>query len=136
MTDQPPVLGAPSANTPPPLKRMQLVAERRVEETPTPPRPSTLEQTIKTAMATSTPTNPPLAPEIMHRAAWKAGVLGAVNVLVMLLAARLIVLVAIGGAIGLTWQALGNPDPNRLIALGIYGAAVVIPCVWLAARGK
>lgn len=72
----------------------------------------------------------------MHRAAWKAGVLGAVNVMTMLLAARLLVLVAIAGAIGLTWLALGNPDPYRLIALGIYSLLVVCPCVWLAATGR
>lgn len=60
--------------------------------------------------------------------------LGSINVLTQVLAVRLIVLVAVGGGIALTWLALGEPDPMRLGALGIYTVAVVIPCVWLAGR--
>lgn len=91
------------------------------------------------AARTTTATTPPptnLQHEYVHRASWKAGVLGAVNVLTMILAARLLVLVAIGGAIGLTWELLGNPDPYRLIALGIYCCLVVVPSVVLATMGR
>jgi hypothetical protein len=59
-----------------------------------------------------------------------------INVLVMLLAARLLVLVAIGGAIALTWYALESPDPYRLVGLGIYCLLGVIPCVVLACLGR
>jgi hypothetical protein len=80
-------------------------------------------------------TSPPnLQAEYVHRAAWKAGVLGAINVAVAVLAARLVVLVAVIGGIALTWLALAIPDPMRLGALGIYCVAVVIPCIWLAGR--
>jgi hypothetical protein len=81
---------------------------------------------------TATPPNPHT--EYVHRAAWKAGVLGALNVAVAILAARLVVLVAVIGGIVLTWLALAVPDPVRLGALGIYCVAVVIPAVWLASR--
>ena len=77
-------------------------------------------------------TTPP--PEYIHRAAWKAGVMGAFNALALILSARLIVLVGVGGGISLTWLALQSPDPMRLGALAIYSLAVVVPTVWLASR--
>lgn len=74
--------------------------------------------------------------EALSRAAWQRGVLGAVNMLAMVLAARLIVLVAVAGGISLTWLALQSPDPMRLGALAIYCVAVVIPTVFLALHGR
>jgi hypothetical protein len=73
---------------------------------------------------------------LVHRATWRAGMLGAVNVLTALLAARLLVLVSIVGAIGLTWLVMQNPDPYRLIALGGYCLLTVVPCVVLASLGR
>lgn len=70
----------------------------------------------------------------MHRAAWKAAVMGALNVLVQVLAVRMILLVAVVGGIFLTWLALQAPDPYRLGALAIYCAAVVVPTVWIASN--
>ena len=70
--------------------------------------------------------------EFVHRAAWKAAVMGTLNVLLFVIAARLIVLVAVAGGIGLTWIALADPNAYRLGALGIYGALVALPSVWLA----
>jgi hypothetical protein len=87
-----------------------------------------------TPASTPRTTSPNLQAEYVHRAAWKAGVLGAINVAVAVLAARLVVLVAVIGGIALTWLALAVPDPVRLGALGIYCVAVVIPCIWLAGR--
>lgn len=72
--------------------------------------------------------------EYVHRAAWKAGVLGAINVLVLVVSARVIVMVAVGGGIVLTSMALTNLDPWRLGALAIYAICVVVPVVWLASR--
>jgi hypothetical protein len=83
-------------------------------------------------MTQATTTPPNLQAEYQHRVAWKAAVMGAFNVLVVVLAVRLILLVAVCGAISLAWLALQNPDPLRLGALGIYCAAVVIPTVWLS----
>lgn len=60
--------------------------------------------------------------------------LAAVNVATTILAARLIVLIAVVGAIVLTWAALGDPNPWRLAAVTVYGLLVVGPCVWLAGR--
>jgi hypothetical protein len=88
-------------------------------------------------MTPTTATPPSLTPEYIHRAAWKAGVLGALNVATVILAVRLTLLVSVGGAIWLTWLVCGGagaPDPLRLAALGVYAAAVVVPLVWLAAR--
>jgi hypothetical protein len=128
---------------------MLLVAERQEPEMPSQSPRVALAETIllgKTTPTTSSPSNPlanqqPVQPpfvnqEIAHRAAWKAGVLGAVNVFAMILGARLLVLVAIAGAIWLTWTGLGNPDLFRLIALGTYCVAVVVPVVWLASQGR
>lgn len=63
--------------------------------------------------------------------------LGALNLATVILAVRLTLLVAVGGAIWLTWLALGGAgvtDPLRLIALGVYCGAVVVPLVWLTSR--
>jgi len=38
------------------------------------------------------------------------------------------------GGIVLTYLALQSSDPYKLGALGLYGAFVVIPSVWLASR--
>ena len=86
---------------------------------------------------TTAATPPNLPPDYVHRAAWKAGVLGALNVATVILAVRLTLLVSVGGAIYLTWLVCGGagaPDPLRLAALGVYAAAVVVPLVWLASR--
>jgi hypothetical protein len=61
--------------------------------------------------------------------------MGALNILIAVVAMRLVVLVAVTGGIALTWLALQNPDPYRLGALGIYCAAVVLPSIWAAAHG-
>lgn len=60
--------------------------------------------------------------------------LGAVNVLVLVLAARWAVMMAIAGGILLSVQALANPDLYKLGVLTIYALGVVAPAVWLAAR--
>jgi hypothetical protein len=72
--------------------------------------------------------------EYIHRASWKAGMLGALNAATAILAARLILLVAVCGAIGLTYLVLREPDPYRLAALGVYAGVVVVPLIWLTAR--
>jgi hypothetical protein len=86
---------------------------------------------LETILSAQT-TPPDIEQEFVHRAAWKAGLLGVFNALATILAVRLIVLVSVGGGIALTWLALQNPDPYKLGALAIYCAAVVVPSVWLA----
>lgn len=78
------------------------------------------------------PTMTPTSPETLHRAAWKAGVMGALNLIVAVVAVRIILLIAVGGAIWLTYLALQAADPMRLVALGVFCVTVVIPSVWLA----
>jgi hypothetical protein len=68
------------------------------------------------------------------RSAWKAGVLGALNALFIVLAVRAILLVAVVGAIVLASAVMATPDPWRLGALGIYALVVVVPTVWLSSR--
>jgi len=75
-----------------------------------------------------------LKQEAMTRAQWQAGVMGSLNVVVAILAVRLILLVAVVGSIALTWEAVAAPDPWRLAALGIYAAVVCVPLVWLSAH--
>lgn len=87
------------------------------------------------ATATTTaPTPPKLQGEYIHRAAWKASVMGSLNVLVAVVAIRFALLVAIVGAIVLTYITIASPDPWRLAALGVYTALVVLPATWLASR--
>ena len=134
---------APSANTPPPSKRMTLVAEKRLpEQLAGQPQPLSLSEIIGSsnpATSSATTTTPPNIPqnipaEFVHRAAWKAAVLGTLNVLFLTISVRLTLLVAVSGAVWLTWLALQQPDPYRLGALGVYSAVVVVPLIWLAAR--
>jgi hypothetical protein len=64
--------------------------------------------------------------------------MGALNVFATILAVRLILLVAVSGAIWLSWLALGaataSVQTGPLVALSVYVAAVVVPLVWLASR--
>lgn len=126
----PPEVAQPSGSTPMPSRPMQLVGERVL---PDPPQPMSLSETISRSMTPSPTTAPPsLSQEFVHRSAWKAGVMGAFNVLVAVLAVRLVLLVAVGGAIGLTVLALEQPDPYRLYVLAVYCGAVVLPATVLA----
>jgi hypothetical protein len=60
--------------------------------------------------------------------------MGALNVISVVLAVRLTLLISVSGAIALAYLALGEPDPLRLGALGIYAGVVVVPLIWLASR--
>lgn len=91
----------------------------------------TLQETISSATKT---TSTAIQPELLHRSAWKAGVLGTLNALTVVLAVRLILLVAVCGASVLAWAALAQPDPYRLGTLGVYGVVVVLPLIWLLSR--
>jgi hypothetical protein len=85
-------------------------------------------------MATRTPISPnPVQQEFVHRSVWKAGVMGAFSVLAKVLAVRFTLLIAVGGAIWLTWV-VREGQPLQLATVAVYCAAVVIPLVWLASR--
>jgi hypothetical protein len=75
--------------------------------------------------------------EFQHRAVWKAGVMGALNLLAVVLAVRLVLLVAVIGALWLAKLALDVPAPLQipaLVMLGVYCLTTVIPLVWLSSR--
>ena len=76
----------------------------------------------------------PPAAEFVHRAAWKAGVLGAVNVPLAVIAIRFILLVAVAGAIALSLLASQSTEPWRWIPAAVYAVTVVAPIVWLSSR--
>lgn len=122
-----------SENTPPHLRKpMELVAERTAPD-------QTLSGLIAatTAQTSSTPKPVPRETEFVHRAAWKAGVMGALNLLAIVLAIRLVLLVAVIGALWLAKLALDVPAPLQipaLVMLGVYCATVVCPMVWLSSR--
>jgi hypothetical protein len=82
----------------------------------------------------SSPTTGTIPTEYVHRAAWKAGVLGALNVITAILAVRLILLVAVCGAVALSYLVLQQPGPYPLGVLGVYAGVVLVPLIWLAAR--
>jgi hypothetical protein len=126
-------LEAPSENTPPRSRApMQLVGEKTLPDT------QTLSGLIATAATTSTTPKPvPRETEFVHRGAWKAGVMGALNLLAVVLAVRLVLLVAVIGALWLAKLALDVPVAMQmpaLVMLGVYCATVVIPMVWLSSR--
>jgi hypothetical protein len=63
--------------------------------------------------------------------------MGALNLLAIVLAVRLVLLVAVIGALWLAKLALDVPVAMQmpaLIMLGVYCGAVVIPMVWLSSR--
>lgn len=114
--------------TPLPRRRMSLVAEQNVPDPPASPVASI------ESPPTPTRTPPELTQELMARAAWRQGVIGSLNVAAMVLGVRLTLLVAILGAISLTWLALQQQEMTRLIALGIYVVGTIPAVVWLAGR--
>lgn len=87
---------------------------------------------MSTMATMATTTTPP--PEYVHRAAWKAGVLGALNALSLILAVRLTLLCAVSGAFVLAYLAIQNATPYQSLVLVIYTAVVVVPLIWLAAH--
>jgi hypothetical protein len=112
---------------------MQLVAEKT---TPDQPSLSTLIASATTT-ATTQPKTVSRETEFMTRAAWRNGVMGALNLLAVVLAVRLVLLVAVIGALWLAKLALDVPVAMQmpaLVMLGVYCATVVIPMVWLSSR--
>jgi hypothetical protein len=116
---------------------MLLVAERRTSE-PTSPQqeaistPTSLQEAISTSTTNPTARSAPTA-EI---ASWKAGAFAVINVLALVLAARLIVLIGVCGGIFLTYLALDHPDWFRISTLSVYCVGVIFPAVWLAISGR
>lgn len=70
----------------------------------------------------------------MTRRAWRASVIGSLNVAAMVLAARFILLLATGGAFALAWVATQTAQPMQLAAVGIYLVGVMLPLTWLSSR--
>src|SRR5215469_5962775 len=94
----PPPPEAPLENTSARSRRtMQLVAERQIPDRPEPP--VLVSQPVQPSSTTPTARTAPseLSRELMSRAAWRAGVIGGINVLVAVLAVRLILLLAVAG---------------------------------------
>ena len=80
------------------------------------------------------PDRAPVSPGTPTIPDYLAGVMGALNVISVVLAFRLILLVAVCGAIALAYLSLTQPDPYRLGALGIYSVVIVVPMIWLSSR--
>ena len=89
------------------------------------PSPSTLSGMI--AQNQTPPPNP-----TVQWAAYKTGVMGAINVLTRVLAVRFTLLISVCGAIALAVRALGDPRPFPATILAIYVVVVVLPLVWAA----
>ena len=114
---------------------MQLVAERTLPD-------QSLSGLIAAQTSTTAKTQPTIpisreSGEYMTRAAWRNGVMGALNLLAVVLAVRLVLLVAVLGALWLAKLALDVPAPVQqaaLVMLGVYCATVVLPMVWLSSR--
>ena len=113
---------------------MTLVGERQIPEAPS---LSSLIQTATTTQTGTPPKAPNLQTEFMTRTVWKQAVLATLNILITVVAVRLVLLVAVVGALYLARLALDVAAPVQtpaLIMLGVYCATVVLPLVWLASR--
>ena len=128
----------PSENTPRPSGRrpMQLVAEREVAEAAPSTPPSLPSPRMTTTPRTVRPEIAAIERELGTRLSWKAGVIGSINVVAAILAVRLILLVAIVGAIILTWFGISTHDVLRIAAVGVYTTTVVCPLIWLSAQRR
>lgn len=117
--------------TPPPRPRMLLVQEQNLPDSPQ-------KAAVETPSAPPPPrTNPNSAAfqqEVMSRRAWRASVIGSLNVAAMILAARFILLLATLGAFCLAYIATQSAQPLQLVAVGIYLLGVVFPLTWLSSR--
>lgn len=121
--------------------RLEAVGERYEPDPPSPSPPppnagiAALMEANRPKTTTSAPTpSQQFQQEFMHRSVWKAALLGNLNALALVLAARLIVLVAIGGAIALTWAALGHSDSlSTQVVLAVYTSCAVLVS-WIVSR--
>ncbi|HEX3524242.1 MAG TPA: hypothetical protein VHT52_19400, partial [Stellaceae bacterium] len=85
----------------------------------------------------ATPKPPDLQTEFVARGAWKAGVMGSLNVLFVILAVRAVLFLAVIGAIVLARAALAAAPAVQqpaLVLLAVYCVTVVCPIVWLSSR--
>lgn len=60
--------------------------------------------------------------------------MGALNLVAVVLAVRLILLVAVAGAIPLAFLAMQAPDLWRSVTAAVYAVTVICPLVWLSSR--
>jgi hypothetical protein len=109
---------------------MQLVAEQEFpdEMPPIPIPPPMTPQMLRTS---STASSTAIRPENL---AYRAAVIGAINVLLRVLAVRVILLVTLAGSIALTALCLRDPDLLRLAALAIYCCSAVVPMIVMSLR--
>jgi hypothetical protein len=108
---------------------MQLVAEQEFPDEMLP-----MQQPMPTATPSRTRSTESSAASRPENLAYRAAVIGAVNVLLRILSMRVILLISVVGGIGLAVVVLQQPDVLRLGVLGIYAVAIVIPVIWLASR--
>jgi len=80
------------------------------------------------------PTVDAIRQEQIKQAAWRAGFVGAINAIAVVLTARLIVLCSVFGAVWLTYLALQNANYFTIAALLVYCGGVVGSTVYLAGR--
>jgi hypothetical protein len=109
---------------------MTLVTESQIEDPP----PTTTQTSSNLSPPTQTTTTATQVQEMVSRAAWRQGVLGALQLAARVLAARAILLIATLGAIGLAYMAINAGDWIRLASLAVYLVGGVAPLVWLASR--
>lgn len=114
--------------------RMLLVQEQNLPDPP--PAPAGIASQAAPMPPTSrNPSNQAaFQQEVMSRRAWRASVIGSLNVAAMILAARFILLLATCGAFVLAWMATREAQPLQLVAVGIYLLGVVFPLTWLSSR--
>jgi hypothetical protein len=104
--------------------QMQLVGQ---DQTPDqlPPTPS---------ISTTTTPQPDIDAFKRNALQWRQGLIASLNVAAAILAVRLILLLAVMGAIALAWVALQAHDLLRLAVLAVYTVTCVGPLIWLSSR--
>ena len=69
-------------------------------------------------------------------AAWKQGVIGAVQGALLVASSRILLLLSGAGAFYLSLQAVAQPEPLRIVAALTFDVGVFLPCAWIAIRQR
>lgn|SRR5574340_53457 len=69
-------------------------------------------------------------------AAWKQGVIGAVQGALLVASSRILLLLSGAGAFYLAAHAVADPQPLRIVASLTFDIGVFLPCAWIAIRQR
>ena len=119
-------------NSPDTLRKanLTLIGERTLNSDPSPAAPSS----TAGASATTPPTTSAAAPSTPSRAGFPAQILAVMSAIAMILAVRVMTLLAAIGAFLLAFAAVHEPTVMTIAVTLVYDIGVLMPLVWLATK--